>query len=494
MGSNMGSKIDNQVIRKIVEKALTAPSGDNCQPWSFEWDGRSLRIFHFELRARHSMNRKNHASMLAFGTLLETIKIAANGHNLTVEESLDFQSKNSNNEWARLSFKSTGKSTGKVKVSKAGENNPYDPLFDVLSLRSTDRRLFEGGDLNVPVFQEIRALASLQSNVGIHIQGSQRPEFLNYVANSEKYLWKNKNIVKDLTQWLRLTAKEATLADGMSWKNLAVTLADSMMLRLLRCFPGMARVLWSFGLGQKMKSLAKSSIKSSAGLICVTIRNTDEKSFCEAGRLAYRTWLMLNADGYGVQPMSFVSSTIADMLSGAFDQASSEEKEHFQKGLAIIRENFNLKDDEIPVWMFRTGVSTLLPEESRTRRLSVDQVLTETLPVEQHERKNIRIPVSLPGMYLESPLRVTDISLEGLGLVMEDSTWVENEVEKIQVAIGGDRYLDLVVKVAWARDTSPKARQAGFQILQSPPEWQKFIQEKERDANLRERQSEGTWH
>ena len=71
-----------EAIYRIVEAAMQAPSGDNCQPWRFEWNGHELCVSHNEEKARHAFNRANHASYISLGCVLESISIAASHENL----------------------------------------------------------------------------------------------------------------------------------------------------------------------------------------------------------------------------------------------------------------------------------------------------------------------------------------------------------------------------------------------------------------------------
>jgi hypothetical protein len=43
--------IPKDIIFKIVEAGTWAPSGDNCQPWHFKWDGKRLCLFNVPERA-----------------------------------------------------------------------------------------------------------------------------------------------------------------------------------------------------------------------------------------------------------------------------------------------------------------------------------------------------------------------------------------------------------------------------------------------------------
>jgi sulfur-carrier protein adenylyltransferase/sulfurtransferase len=68
---------DAAALRAIVAAALSAPSGDNCQPWRFAWDGEVLAIAHDAGRGVHPINRANLASLLALGCAVEAAALAA---------------------------------------------------------------------------------------------------------------------------------------------------------------------------------------------------------------------------------------------------------------------------------------------------------------------------------------------------------------------------------------------------------------------------------
>ena len=52
-------------IQESVRAGLLAPSGDNCQPWRFVWDGRQLEI-HFLPERAESLYDVNHSASAAW--------------------------------------------------------------------------------------------------------------------------------------------------------------------------------------------------------------------------------------------------------------------------------------------------------------------------------------------------------------------------------------------------------------------------------------------
>jgi hypothetical protein len=68
--------LNKEHIQEIVAQAMFSPSGDNSQPWIFQWDGTTLNVIHQESRASHPLNPAGIASMISVGCVLETIAIA----------------------------------------------------------------------------------------------------------------------------------------------------------------------------------------------------------------------------------------------------------------------------------------------------------------------------------------------------------------------------------------------------------------------------------
>ena len=77
--------MNEETLRQILDLARWAPSGDNTQPWRFEIDGDAHLVIHgFDTRDHCLYDIDGHPSQISIGALLETIRIAASGHRLSV--------------------------------------------------------------------------------------------------------------------------------------------------------------------------------------------------------------------------------------------------------------------------------------------------------------------------------------------------------------------------------------------------------------------------
>jgi hypothetical protein len=72
------------IVRKILDAARWAPSGDNTQPWRFEiLDPRHVVVHGSDTRSHCVYDLDGHPSQIALGALLETLGIAATAFGMT---------------------------------------------------------------------------------------------------------------------------------------------------------------------------------------------------------------------------------------------------------------------------------------------------------------------------------------------------------------------------------------------------------------------------
>lgn len=123
-----------RVIEQILDLARWAPSGDNTQPWRFEIIADDHVLIHgFDTRHDCVYDLEGHASQLAHGALLETLRIAATRHGL-------------NAAWTRRA----GTPDTHLLYDVRLEPDPTlteDPLVAYIERRSVQRRPMPGAPL-----------------------------------------------------------------------------------------------------------------------------------------------------------------------------------------------------------------------------------------------------------------------------------------------------------------------------------------------------------
>ncbi|MFL5813414.1 MAG: hypothetical protein ACJ763_07530 [Bdellovibrionia bacterium] len=336
------------LLRQILEKANWSPSGDNCQPWTYEWNGERLVIFHDADRAEHPVNPGGTASKIALGCLLEAMDISASEFGFkTLPTLLELKSEGIA-PWAEVQF----------QPSEAGRN----PLSDSLLKRTTDRRPFQGGDLREDLFQKLE-----HGPAKLHLLAHPEAEFVQYVVESEQLLTDHPHILPATMKWARLSAKHAqSTQDGLSWRNLGAKFWEVPMMPLIRDF----RPFFLFArhtIAPQHRVRVTKQLTSAAGVVCVSVTNKTDESIVAAGRLMMNAWLSLTHQGHGVQPLTLASMVNMCSIDGIMPLSNKWQKFH-REGQNTLRKHLSISTDSTPVWMIRTGISTPLPENCKTLR------------------------------------------------------------------------------------------------------------------------------
>jgi hypothetical protein len=349
-------------VVKIVESVRRVPTGENCQPWTFEWDGQKLSVFHSPDRARNRINFRDYVSFFSLGFLFETIQIASSAEGLTASFDWNLKNRVSPDHWADVKFKALGQ--------------PRDDLFDTLSERFTDRRPFKKGRLDDALFARLKRDAQPFNNCRFYFRGDPTKEFLDYACNAETFFWTNEPFHKDYTRWLRLLKKEVMATrDGLPWRSLGCNYLISRVLLVCKSYK-IQSLVNLLGYRSIAKKLVKKQVLSGAGTCCITVNESNVDNLVEAGRLGMRLWLRLNQARFGFHPMSLSALITHYQTLGVAEQIHPTLPELGKQGREALRRHFGYSQNEIPLWVFRTGLSAGFPKQHLTLRLETDELLT----------------------------------------------------------------------------------------------------------------------
>jgi nitroreductase len=355
--------IDKQTILKIVGLALRAPSGDNCQPWTFSWNGTVLCVFHDEDRGKHALNPSNVSSLLTLGCLVETIALAASEHHLqTSIEPLaadlpSFADGGDHRPWAQIRF---------------SEGATADPLAAGISIRRTDRSRYHNQPLSQDQKNALNDLTASQPGVALRFCDPQATGLAPAIAALDALIWEKKPVQQDLMAWIRYGRPNAV--DGMHWRTLGIDWFQSCILWLCRQWRWQ-QFFNCFGFKSMSIAVLKKQIQSSGNLYLLTTADDQPESFIRCGRAAVRIWIQLNLWGWGVQPLTLGSLVpFLRRVGGLPAVLGTGYESRIQKcGNALDRE-FRLAPNQLPLWMFRTGIGQSRIA-IRTGRLPAEQVV-----------------------------------------------------------------------------------------------------------------------
>ncbi|MCP4671345.1 MAG: hypothetical protein GY857_08555, partial [Desulfobacula sp.] len=75
--------IPEDIIKYLIDAGCKAPSGDNCQPWKFDYSADDLKVFLDPLADNSFFNVNQTASYIACGAAIENILLAASRYGIS---------------------------------------------------------------------------------------------------------------------------------------------------------------------------------------------------------------------------------------------------------------------------------------------------------------------------------------------------------------------------------------------------------------------------
>ncbi len=276
----------------IINAAILAPSGENCQPWRFEIFSDEISIFNLPERDESLYNWGQKGSLIAHGALLENIKIKASTFGLKPIIKL-FPDAFQNHLVAKVKFEAL---SGKVA----------SPLEASLNTRCTNRKPYKEKalepqsrakliDLSKP-FNEVK-LSFLEKKSDIKLMAQT-------AALNERILFENSsmhNFFFNHINWNKEEDRQKSI--GFFIETLEMPFPAKFMFKLAKNWQNLQK-LNQVGFS-KMVAFANAKTYSSCSAIVALIKQNDSnESWILSGQLLQRFWLAATSLKINVQPIT----------------------------------------------------------------------------------------------------------------------------------------------------------------------------------------------
>jgi len=359
------SAVSREEIAAIVGAAVQAPSGDNCQPWRFRWDGEHLRILFLAERADSLYDVRSLASWVSLGAVITNVTLAAARLGLRMTVDL-FPSGELPRAVARVRFQS-----GPVAM---------DPLLEAIPARCVNRRPYRPDPLPARVREELQALAA--SSPGTRLSwvdaDPAKARVAALAAQNDRILFENRELHDGVYRWIRWTRAEAERRrDGMPAETLELSPFERPGMRLLGSWRW-ARLAAALRITRGLPVRARTIYRRSAAIALLSVRGNKPEDFVLGGQVLERIWLTATRHGIAFQPITGITFLLlrrrligGEGLSAPhrtlLDRLGKEFERVYPEGAA-----------ESPIMLFRLGVAS--PPSGRALRLPLDEVLEIAQP------------------------------------------------------------------------------------------------------------------
>lgn len=345
------SQLDQDTLRFILESAILAPSADNHHRVRFRLDQDALRVTYTEPPLPPPGGYKRALVLMSLGALVENLVIAASRFGMRAEPSC---------------LPDPPQSSWELPIHLQPDQVEADPLWKLIPLRHTNRRVIFRGPRMTPVEQaEVDAAAHALPNCQLAWldEPDMRRRALRLMRLAETERFRTRLFHAELFSAIRFeTGWKESCPEGLPPGALGVEPPLRQVFALLRHWPIM-RLANLIGAHHMMGWRAcdlPCRLAPHLGLLAV--KNPDDQSVFEAGRAFQRIWLTATGQGRVLQPMP-ASAIFA--LAGARDEGAPIGTQR-----ALANGWKALLGEAIPLMVFRMGAAQ--PLQVETGRLGVD--------------------------------------------------------------------------------------------------------------------------
>lgn len=273
--------IPREIIQKILEAGVQAPSGGNSQPWKFKLTGETLQIFMIPDRDHAILNFHSRGTLLAHGALIENISIAARHYGFEAEIKLFPDNADPN-------------LVAEVRFGEREKKDNVPDLWNAIWKRATNRKPYETRKVDEEIKEALRTVPAEIGAYDVILKLTDDREQINALAKAasanEIVMFEDKNLhrlfFKELV-WTDLEEKEKR--SGLYLRTMELAPPQAIALRLFKFWPIM-RLFDFFGAA---RGIAAGNAKGYAAcaLYGAVLYNDEDKGFIHVGRVIERTWL-----------------------------------------------------------------------------------------------------------------------------------------------------------------------------------------------------------
>lgn len=331
-------------IKKILEIAVNAPSGENSQPWRFEVNGNNINIFNLPERDQSLYNFGQRGSLVAHGALIENISIAAPIFGYDAEINLLPDNKNPN-------FIATI-----ILKELSSDQQKDETLYNCIIKRATNRKPYENTPLDVKQVEEFNDMGRESKDVKIVFVSdlALMKDIAMACSTNEQVMFENRFIHNFFFEHINWTEREEIEKRlGFYIKTLELPPPVQILLRLFKRWPIM-NFLNKLGFNKIIaKGNAVNYAKASV-MVSFAVKNGEPKEFIVAGRLMQRVWLKATEMGLSAQPMAGMLFFMQAISGGEVGKFSSDQIELIKSSYKKVKDSFGI-NNEVPVMILRIG-------------------------------------------------------------------------------------------------------------------------------------------
>ncbi len=350
--------LDN--IKKILETAILAPSGENSQPWKFKVHNNIVQIYNVPEQDLSLYNWGQRGSYIANGAVLENITIAASA--FKYKANIKFFPDPNNSDYI-------------AEVNFSNEDISEDELNKYIPLRSTNRKKYDHVEFSDNQIAELSQSNQKYGQILFTHDKENIKKLANVAAVNEEIMLSNLYLHNFFFTHINWNKEEDDKRKvGFYIESLELPPPAKILFKLFRHWSIM-KWLNKFNFN-KVVSKQNAAVYSSASAMGIIVAESNEAlDYVKSGMIMQRMWLKATKMGISVHPLTGTLFFMLNLIGGESDKFNSHHINLIKESHKIIEDIFKVQDKPI-VFMFRIGNGG--NPTARSSKFSLDQVLEIT--------------------------------------------------------------------------------------------------------------------
>lgn len=331
------SKIE---IQKICTAGSHAPSGANSQPWKVQVSKNKITVSINEKKKKSFLDVERYASFFSLGSFVENVSIASSdlGLDCTIKVKTDT---NPEKNQVEMIFS---------KNSKVEKNT----LAEYIEKRCTNRNISDGTSIPEPIVKSLKdAVAKKDVNFTLKAvsERDKKVSIAKTLGIVDAIRTTNDTMFEELIEEVRWTEKEIkNTKDGIDVRTLELPKNYERMLLLLKNNPAIRKMIPKKAYEESTKQL----LTRSSHLCCIASNKpVSYKHILNAGKVVQHTWLKATKHSIAFHPWTITTFLGIRAANFKGKGLSKEEKTQIIKAIESIRKEFNLTNEQTPLFLFR---------------------------------------------------------------------------------------------------------------------------------------------
>ncbi len=334
--------ISPEIVKYLLAAGCQAPSGDNCQPWNFNFSSNNLKVFLDPLKDNSFFNVNQTASYIACGAAIENILLAASRYGLSGK--IDY-----------MPDKSQAYHIANINFSFSEKEE--DPLQRFIWDRHTNRTKYNKQPIEQDYLDHIKEclLPFKTSSLILKTKREDINKVAGLVYEVDKIRAERRDLHEHLMEMIRFTNEDAmNKNDGFPIKNLEAGVGGELFLKA--CYPwAIMNLVNKVGMGKMISKIAEKSIKQAPVVGLLKVKGKSFKDLIVGGQALERLWLTCTRFGISFQPMTAVTLFRNRWELGLENDFSLKHQQLLGKVWPLYAHLFETANDESHIMLFRLG-------------------------------------------------------------------------------------------------------------------------------------------